>query len=52
MAGLVGQTLDHYRLDKQIGQGGMATVYKAQLSDSVEKLRSSSSGFDTRISPL
>jgi len=29
MAGLVGQTLDHYRLDKQIGQGGMATVYKA-----------------------
>jgi serine/threonine protein kinase len=29
MAGLVGHTLDHYRLDKQIGQGGMATVYKA-----------------------
>ena len=29
MAGLVGKTLDHYRLDEQIGQGGMATVYKA-----------------------
>jgi serine/threonine protein kinase len=30
MAGLVGQVLDHYRLVEQIGQGGMATVYRAQ----------------------
>ncbi|MCH8339143.1 MAG: serine/threonine protein kinase [Chloroflexi bacterium] len=29
MAGLVGRTLDHYRLEEQIGQGGMATVYRA-----------------------
>jgi serine/threonine protein kinase len=36
MAGLVGQTLDHYRLDKQIGQGGMATVYKAHDTRSGE----------------
>ena len=36
MAGLVGQTLDHYRLDEQIGQGGMATVYKAHDTRSGE----------------
>jgi serine/threonine-protein kinase len=30
MAGLVGQALDQYRLTGQIGQGGMATVYRAQ----------------------
>jgi predicted Ser/Thr protein kinase len=29
MAGLVGQTLDHYRLVEQVGQGGMATVFRA-----------------------
>jgi serine/threonine-protein kinase len=29
MAGLAGQTLDHYRLVEQIGQGGMATVFRA-----------------------
>ena len=28
MAGLVGQMLDRYRLVEQIGQGGMATVYR------------------------
>ena len=36
MAGLVGKTLDHYRLDEQIGQGGMATVYKAHDTRSGE----------------
>jgi len=30
MAGLTGKTLDHYRLIEQVGQGGMATVYRAQ----------------------
>lgn len=29
MAGLTGQTLDHYKLVEQIGQGGMATVFRA-----------------------
>jgi len=29
MAGLAGQTLDHYKLVEQIGQGGMATVFRA-----------------------
>ena len=29
MAGMVGQMLDQYHLDEQIGQGGMATVYRA-----------------------
>lgn len=32
MAGLVGKTLGHYRLVQQIGQGGMATVYRAEDS--------------------
>jgi hypothetical protein len=30
MAGLIGQHLDHYRIMGQIGQGGMATVYRAE----------------------
>jgi serine/threonine protein kinase len=29
MAGMVGQMLDRYRLDEQVGQGGMATVFRA-----------------------
>jgi serine/threonine-protein kinase len=29
MAGLAGQTLDHYKLVEQVGQGGMATVFRA-----------------------
>lgn len=30
MSGLVGSRLDHYRVINQIGQGGMATVYRAE----------------------
>ena len=30
MAGLTDKTLDHYHLIEQVGQGGMATVYRAQ----------------------
>jgi serine/threonine-protein kinase len=30
MTALIGQSLDHYRLIEQIGQGGMATVYRAE----------------------
>jgi serine/threonine-protein kinase len=30
MTGLVGKELDHYRVIEQIGQGGMATVYRAE----------------------
>ena len=29
MPGLVGQMLDQYRLVEQVGQGGMATVFRA-----------------------
>ncbi len=29
MSALIGQTLDQYRLVEQVGQGGMATVYRA-----------------------
>lgn len=38
MAGLVGQMLDRYRLVEQIGQGGMATVYRAVDTQSMQEL--------------
>jgi len=37
MAGLVGQMLDRYRLVEQIGQGGMATVYRALDTQSMQE---------------
>ena len=38
MAGLVGQTLDHYELVEQIGQGGMATVFRARDTRTQEEV--------------
>ncbi len=38
MAGLVGQTLDHYELVEQIGQGGMATVFRARDTRSKDEV--------------
>lgn len=29
MSSLIGQTLDHYRIDREIGQGGMGLIYQA-----------------------
>jgi serine/threonine protein kinase len=37
MAGMEGQMLDHYRLVEQKGQGGMATVYRAVDSQSLQE---------------
>ena len=36
MPGLTGKTLDHYRLIEQIGQGGMATIYRAQDTQTLQ----------------
>lgn len=53
MSGLAGQTLDQYRLIEAIGQGGMATVYRAQDTRSQRevavKVLSSSVGGDRRF---
>ena len=53
MSGLAGQMLDHYRLIEAIGQGGMATVYRAQDTRSPRevavKVLSSSVGGDRRF---
>jgi hypothetical protein len=50
---LVGQMLDHYRLVEMIGQGGMATVYRAldtrRLEDVAVKVLSSSITGDRRF---
>ncbi len=53
MAGLVGQMLDHYKLVEQIGQGGMATVYRAmdtrKLVEVAIKVLSPTLGGDKRF---
>ncbi len=53
MAGLVGQMLDHYKLVEQIGQGGMATVYRAmdtrKLAEVAIKVLSPTLGSDKRF---
>lgn len=52
MSNLVGQMLNHYRLVEQIGQGGMATVYRAldtrSLRDVAIKVLSSAAVGDRR----
>jgi len=53
MSGLVGEMLEHYRLVELIGQGGMATVYRAldtrSLQDVAIKVLSSSAVGDRRF---
>lgn len=53
MSGLVGEILDHYRLVERIGQGGMATVYRAldtrSLQDVAIKILSSTAVGDRRF---
>ena len=38
MSALIGQTLDQYRLVEQVGQGGMATVYRAVDARTLQEL--------------
>jgi Protein kinase domain len=53
MSALIGQMLDHYRLVEMIGQGGMATVYRAldtrRLQDVAAKVLSSTITGDRRF---
>ena len=53
MAGMVGQMLDHYKMVEQIGQGGMATVYRAmdtrKLVEVAIKVLSPTLGGDKRF---
>ena len=53
MPSMVGQQLDHYKLVEQIGQGGMATVYRAtdtrKLNEVAIKVLSPTLGSDKRF---
>ncbi|HET7009633.1 MAG TPA: protein kinase [Anaerolineales bacterium] len=53
MSALIGQMLDHYRMVETIGQGGMATVYRAldtrRLQDVAVKVLSASMMGDRRF---
>jgi hypothetical protein len=53
VSGLVGNVLDHYRLVEQVGQGGMATVYRAtdtrSMQDVAVKVLSPTIGSEKRF---